>query len=71
MFHFALYGLKLSTDDNMNVDPNQQSVYRCLSEEYLNHFLPLDSPASMVPPQLQFSVLSTVSSQKQQCATSR
>lgn len=62
MFHFALYGLKLTSDDisSSNLD-EPQSVYKLLCLEYLQFFLPLDHSAAMILPQLQFNVLSTMS----------
>lgn len=72
MFHFVLYGLKLTSDDfsNVNIDPNEQSVYRLLCLDYLNYFLPLDNSASMVLPQLPFNVLSTLTIPNQKQYTS-
>lgn len=62
----------MTSDDitNLNIDPNQQSVYRCLCLDYLNYFLPFDNPASMIPPQFPFKVLSSIPNQKQS-STSR
>jgi len=67
MFHFAIYGLKLTSDDisNGNYDSNQLSVYKLLCLEYLKFFLPLDNSASMILPQIQFNVLSPIPNQKQ------
>lgn len=72
MFNFVLYGLKLTSDDilNVNIDPNEQSIYRLLCLEYLNYFLPLDNSASMVLPQLSFNVLSTLTIPNQKQCTS-
>lgn len=63
MFHFVLYGLKLSSDDiiNINDNPNEQSVYVLLCLEYFRSFL----SSTFTIPQLQFNVLSTISNQKQ------
>lgn len=74
MFHFVLYGLKLTSDDisNANINPSEQSVYRLLCLDYLNYFLPLDNSASMVLPQLSFNVLSTITIPNQkQCIIPR
>lgn len=67
MFHFAIYGLKLTLDDisTGNIGSNEQSVYKLLCLEYLKFFLPLDNSASMILPQLQFNVLSPIPNQKQ------
>lgn len=67
MFNFALYGLKLTSDDysNLMTDPSKTSVYRLLCLDYFKHFLPLDNSASMVLPLLQLNVLSTIENQKQ------
>ncbi|KAL4136038.1 hypothetical protein QTP88_007609 [Uroleucon formosanum] len=67
MFHFATYGLKLTSDEisNGNYDSNQLSVYKLLCLEYLKFFLPLDNSASMILPQIQFNVLSPIPNQKQ------
>ncbi|XP_050527603.1 sphingomyelin phosphodiesterase 4 [Daktulosphaira vitifoliae] len=66
MFHFTVYGLKLISLDSINnvIDSNEQSLYRYLCLEYLNFFLPLENSAAMVPPQLQYNVLSSMQSQK-------
>lgn len=71
MFNFALYGLKLTSDDNSNfiTDPSKTSVYRLLCLDYLKYFLPLDSSAFMVMPLLQLNVLSTIENQKQYTST--
>ncbi|XP_001945260.2 sphingomyelin phosphodiesterase 4 [Acyrthosiphon pisum] len=73
MFHFAIYGLKLTSDDisNGNYDSNQLSVYKLLCLEYLKFFLPLDNSASMILPQIQFNVLSPIPNQKQNTSTSK
>jgi len=72
MFHFVIYGLKMTSDDiyNDNVDSNEQSVYKLLCLEYFKFFLPLDSSASMILPQLQFNVLSPIPNKKQ-CTNTR
>jgi len=71
MFHFAIYGLKLTSDDisNSNYDSNQVSVYKLLCLEYLKYFLPLDNSASMILPQIQFNVLSPIPNLKQNTST--
>lgn len=67
MFHFVLFGLKLTSNDilDFNNHSNEQSVYKLLFINYLKHFLPLDNSASLILPQLQLKVLSTFSNQKQ------
>lgn len=67
MFHFAVYGLKLTSDDITSSDFNndEQSVYKLLCIDYLNFFLPLDNSASMILPQMQLNVVSTIQDQKQ------
>lgn len=66
MFHFALFGLKLTSDDtDFTSGLNEQSVYKLLCMDYLNFFLPLNNSASMILPQLQFKILSTIPGQKQ------
>jgi len=71
MFHFVIYGLKLTSDDisNGNNDSNQLSVYKLLCLDYLKFFLPLDNSASMILPQIQFNVLSPIPNQKQNTTT--
>jgi len=71
MFHFAIYGLKLTSDEifNDNYDANEQSVYKLLCLEYLKFFLPLDNSASMILPQIQFNVLSPIPNQSQNTST--
>lgn len=73
MFHFAIYGLKLTSDEifNDNYDANEQSVYKLLCLEYLKFFLPLDNSASMILPQIQFNVLSPIPNQNQNTSTSK
>ncbi|XP_025191971.1 sphingomyelin phosphodiesterase 4 [Melanaphis sacchari] len=73
MFHFAIYGLKLTSDDiyNENNNSNEQSVYKLLCLEYLKFFLPLDNSASMILPQIQFNVLSPIPNQKKNTNTSK
>jgi len=65
MFHFILYGLKLTSDDilTVNDNPSEQSVYVLLCLDYMNSFLP--STSSNVLPELQFNIISKISSQKQ------
>lgn len=67
MFHFVLFGLKLTSNDilDFNNHSNEQSVYRLLFINYIKYFLPLDNAASLILPQLQLKVLSTFSNQKQ------
>jgi len=71
MFHFSIYGLKLTSDDisSGNYDSNQLSVYKLLCLEYLKFFLPLDNSASMILPQIQINVLSPIPNQKQNIST--
>lgn len=71
MFHFAIYALKLTSDEifNDNYDANEQSVYKLLCLEYLKFFLPLDNSASMILPQIQFNVLSPIPNQNQSTST--
>lgn len=66
MLNFALYGLKLATDDfsNYNADSNDPSVYKSLCLDYLGYFLPLQNSASMILPQLKCNVLSLTPNQK-------
>lgn len=66
MFNFGLYGLKLAADDilDFGVQSSEQPVYRLLCIDYLKFFLPLDNSASMILPQLQFNVLSSIPNQK-------
>ncbi|XP_050439212.1 sphingomyelin phosphodiesterase 4 [Adelges cooleyi] len=73
MFHFAVYGLKLVKNDNLStdIDPSIESLYRYLCLEYLNCFLPLENSAAMVPPQIQFNVLSTMQQQKPYSSTNK
>lgn len=65
MFHFVIYGLKLTSDEISNgyVDSNRVSVYKLLCLDYLKFFLPLDNSASLILPQIQFNVLSPIPKQ--------
>ncbi|VVC29694.1 Sphingomyelin phosphodiesterase 4, partial [Cinara cedri] len=67
MFHFALYGLKLTENDVSYLDDIKQesSVYKLLCLNYLQYFLPLENSASKILPKLPFNVLSTNTNQKQ------
>lgn len=69
MFHFVLFGLKLTSNDIISVNDknNEQSVYVMLCLEYFNSFFP---SFSTVLPELQFNVLSTISNTTQ-CTSPR
>lgn len=67
MFHIAIYGLKLTSDytTSSDFDNGERSVYKLLCIDYLQYFLPLENSASMILPQLQLNVVSTIQNQKQ------
>lgn len=54
----------MTSDNVLNSNINESSVYKLLCLDYLNFFLPLENSASMILPQLNFSVISTISIQK-------
>lgn len=72
MFHFALYGLKLTENDISYLDNNlnESSVYKLLCLDYLHFFLPLENSANNISPKLHFNVLSTNTNYKK-CTSPR
>lgn len=60
----------MNSDNVLNLNMNESSVYRLLCLDYLNFFLPLKNSASMILPQLHFSTISPISIQKP-CINSR